>query len=263
MPHFQVNGLNFHYNLIQGEGPTLMLLCSTGLDYRQWKKLPSLLPDRKMICLTYLGYEPSESWNEDYSVENDYYAAEFLLNQEIGEIDIFGHSYGGFIALKLAVNNPHKIRKIALHEPTAWGCLKFTDKDELKDEFGEVVETFFTEGLPPEEFLQDFVDYWNEPGHWKSMNRERKNHWRSIQSKILAEVRHLCYDDTPPEFYRGISQPVLMSLSKDTPKHHYEVCSILSKNIPNINVIHVPGGHMGIITHPESVLFPFSEWIKY
>ena len=90
--------------------------------------------------------------------------------------------------------------------------MKFTDKDELKDEFGEVVETFFTEGLPPEEFLQDFVDYWNEPGHWKSMNRERKNHWRSIQSKILAEVRHLCYDDTPPEFYRGISQPVLMSL---------------------------------------------------
>ena len=262
MPFLEVNGLNFHYDLVEGQGPTIILLCSTGLDFRQWKKLPDLIKNRRMICLTYIGYYPSDSWNDTYSIESDYDAAEFILNKEDGDVDLLGHSYGGFIALKLAANYPQKVRKIALHEPTAWGCLRFTNKDELKNEFGEVVETFFTEGLAPEDFLEDFVDYWNKPGHWNSMDEKRKNHWRQIQPKILAEVRHLCFDPTPPEFYRKITNPVLMTLSNETPPHHYEVCSILSRNIPNISIVNVPGGHMGIITHSKSVLPILSNWLN-
>ena len=66
--------------------------------------------------------------------------------------------------MRLAKEHPDRIRRIALHEPIVWGCLQYTNRDDLKNEFGEVVETFFKEGLEPEDFLRDFVDYWNEVG---------------------------------------------------------------------------------------------------
>ena len=96
---------------------------------------------------------------------------------------------------------------MAFHEPIVWGCLQHTERDDLKNEFGEVVETFFTEDLEPEEFLRDFVDYWNAPGAWDSMPDHRKDAWRELQPKILSEVRLLCYDRTPARVLRGHLAP--------------------------------------------------------
>ena len=246
MPTIEIDGHRFYYYETGVEKPTILMLCSTGLDSRQWENVSKILPNRHLIGLHYLGYFPSEEWdkNNPPNINIDYMAAEYLLLQEEGEVDILGHSYGGFLALKLAIGHPNKIRKISLHEPIVWGCLDHTDKDELKNEFGSVVETFFTEGLGAEDFLEDFVDYWNKPTTWAQMSENRKKNWRTLQPKILAEVRLLCYDKTDPAHWRQVKHPVLMTYSKDTPSHHLEACRILSLMIPNIITKEVPGGHM-------------------
>ena len=182
--------------------------------------------------------------------------------REDGQVDILGHSYGGFIGLMLAVNHPEKIRRMAFHEPTVWGCLQHTEREDLKNEFGEVVETFFTEGLDPEDFLRDFVDYWNVPGAWDSMLDIRKDMWRELQPKILSEVRMLCYDKTPPSFYAVIKNPILITLSNETPPHQFEACSLLSRVLPDARVEYVPGGHMGVITKSSEVMPHLAEWLN-
>ena len=264
MPNIDVNGHNFHYLEIEGEQPTVLMLCSTGLDSRQWRDMLPLIEGRRIVCPHYLCYPRSGNWKGEGDIDSwtDYLAAESLLLREDGQVDILGHSYGGFIGLMLAVNHPEKIRRMAFHEPTVWGCLQHTDREDLKNEFGEVVETFFTEGLEPEDFLRDFVDYWNVPGAWDSMLDIRRDMWRELQPKILSEVRMLCYDRTPPSFYAGIKNPILITLSDETPPHQFEACSLLSRVLPDARVEYVPGGHMGVITKSSEVMPHLAEWLN-
>ena len=263
MPIVEAGGHSFQYMELDGEGPTVLLLCSTGLDSKQWKGLIPYLEGRRALCPHYLCYPGTDGWKGEGEIDSwmDYRASEALLLAEDGPVDIIGHSYGGFIALNLAKAHPKRIRRMAFHEPIVWGCLQHTERDDLKNEFGEVVETFFTEGLEPEEFLRDFVDYWNAPGAWDSMPDHRKDAWRELQPKILSEVRLLCYDRTPPEYYGGISHPILITMSADTPPHQFEACSIASAALPNSRIVEVPGGHMGVVTRSKDVAPHLTSWL--
>ena len=265
MPEIDVNGNLFHYSERDGEGPLILMLCSTGLDSRQWRDMLPLIEGRRSICPHYLCYPKSGQWSGEGEIDSwtDYLASERLLLAEKGPVDILGHSYGGFIGLMLAKNHPDKVRRMSFHEPTVWGCLQSTGRDDLKNEFGEVVETFFTEGLKPEDFLRDFVDYWNVPGTWDSMTEGRKVMWRELQPKILSEVRMLCYDKTPPSYYADIHAPVLITLSDETPPHQFEACTLLSRALPHVTMKYVPGGHMGVITRSSEVMPHLADWLKY
>jgi len=264
MPIIEVSGHSFHFQEIDGPGPTVMLLCSTGLDSRQWGEMLPLLEGRRIICPHYLCYPGTDSWQGGGEIDSwlDYMACEELLLSESGQIDIVGHSYGGFIALRLAKEHPHKIRKMAFHEPIVWGCLQFTERNDLRNEFGDVVETFFTENLGPEDFLRDFVDYWNAEGSWDGMPRERKKMWFELREKILSEVRLLCYDRTPPSYYEGIGHPILITLSPESPPHQIEACRIVTGSLGDARIVDVPGGHMGVITRSEDVMPHLSDWIS-
>ena len=264
MPNIEVEGQNFHFVEIEGDTPPILMLCSTGLDSRQWRDMLPLIEGRRSICPHYFCYPKSGQWSGEGEIDSwtDYLAAERLLLAEKGPVDILGHSYGGFIGLMLAKNHPDKVRRMAFHEPTVWGCLQSTGRDDLKNEFGEVVETFFTEGLKPEDFLRDFVDYWNVPGTWDSMMEGRKVMWRELQPKILSEVRMLCYDKTPPSYYADIHAPVLVTLSDGTPPPQVEAGTLLSRALPDVRVRYVPGGHMGVITRSSEVMPHLADWLK-
>ena len=264
MPSIEVCGHSFHFLEIEGSEPTVMLLCSTGLDSRQWEGILPLLEGRRVICPHYLCYPGTDWWHGSGEIDSwlDYLACEELLLSESGPIDIVGHSYGGFIALRLAKEHPGMIRKMAFHEPIVWGCLQSTERDDLKDEFGEVVETFFTENLEPEEFLRDFVDYWNVEGSWDGMPQIRKDMWFELEEKILSEVRLLCYDRTPPSYYESIEHPILITLSEESPPHQIEACKIADASLVDSRIVEVPGGHMGVITRSGDVMPHLSGWIK-
>ena len=264
MPNIDVEGQNFHFVEIEGDTPPILMLCSTGLDSRQWRDMLPLIEGRRSICPHYFCYPKSGQWSGEGEIDSwtDYLAAERLLLAEKGPVDILGHSYGGFIGLMLAKNHPDKVRRMAFHEPTVWGCLQSTGRDDLKNEFGEVVETFFPEGLTPEDLLRDFVDYWNVSGTWDSMMEGRKVMWRELQPKILSEVRMLCYDKTPPSYYADIHAPVLITLSDETPPHQFEACTLLSRALPDVRVRYVPGGHMGVITRSSEVMPHLADWLK-
>ena len=263
MPDIEVDGNRLHYLEVEGEGPSILMLCSTGLDSRQWRDMLPLVEGRRIICPHYLCYPKSGQWAGDGEIDSwvDYLAAESLLLAEQEPVDILGHSYGGFIGLMLAKRHPDKVRRMSFHEPTVWGCLQSTGRDDLKNEFGEVVETFFTEGLEPEDFLRDFVDYWNVPGAWDSMTEDRKEMWRGLQPKILSEVRMLCYDKTPSSNYEDIHAPTLITLSDETPPHQFEACTLLSRALPDVRVRYVRGGHMGLITRSSEVMPHLADWL--
>ena len=93
------------------------------------------------------------------------------------------------------------------------------------------------------------------------MPDHRKDAWRELQPKILSEVRLLCYDRTPPEYYGGISHPILITMSADTPPHQFEACSIASAALPDSRIVEVLGGHMGVVTRSKDVAPHLTSWL--
>ena len=49
MPEIDVDGNRFHYSESDGEGPPILMLCSTGLDSRQWRDMMPLIEGRRSI----------------------------------------------------------------------------------------------------------------------------------------------------------------------------------------------------------------------
>lgn len=264
MSKLSIRAHQLHTTERPGSGPTLLLLCSTGLDPRQWTGFLRLLPARRAIGFHYLGYPPSEAWKGEGApdIRIDFLAAEALLLEQTEPVDIVGHSYGGYLGLHLAAKHPERIRRIAAHEPTAWGTLRESGRDDLIEDFARVVDVFFEDQGEPEAFLRHFVDYWNAPGFWDAMPAHRKDGWRRLYPKVSAEARMLCREETPLDFYRQISHPTLITLSPETPPHHFTVCTQLAEAMPNATLKSVPGGHMGVLTHPEQVLPLLAAWLE-
>ena len=261
LPYIEFDAYRFHYRYQQGENPSILMLCSTGMDARQWSRLMRLLPSRNCFALNYVGYPPSSAVSlVDWRL--DYRAAESLLLQQQNKIDLVGHSYGGFLALKLAVAYPQRIRSLALHEPIAWGSLADSPDTSLQESFRILFARLFLQNLSSEDWLEVFVDFWNQPGVWASLPEERKQVWRMLYPKIYSEVEGLCSDTTPLSYWQAVQSPVLITVGEQAPPHEQEVCRLLGNTIIDCTVKTVVGGHLAPVTHPHVVLPIFTEYLS-
>ena len=69
MPRVQVGDHSFQYMEEGGDRPTVLLLCSTGLDSKQWKGLLPYLGDRRMVCPHYLCYSGTDDWKGEGDID--------------------------------------------------------------------------------------------------------------------------------------------------------------------------------------------------
>jgi pimeloyl-ACP methyl ester carboxylesterase len=114
-----INGLVVNYK-IGGEGKPLLILHGWGGSSESWVNVQRILGryGYRVICPDFPGFGKSERpkipWNvSDY--EN--WAIEFLKFLNLEKFYLVGHSFGGRVAIKLAVDYPEKIKKLILCAP--------------------------------------------------------------------------------------------------------------------------------------------------
>ena len=179
---------------------------------------------------------------------------------EEGQVDVAGHSYGGFLAL-LAKKHPEKIRKMALFEPTAWGVLTKSSRNEfLKKEFKDLCGKFFGSQLKKDEWLQLFLNFWNGDGFWEKLRESNKKYWMVLYPKIYAEVKALCFDELPLSHWADLIHPVRVFQSECGPPSQGEVCQLLDSILEKGDLIKTPGGHIAPLTHEKDINPLFAEW---
>ncbi|MBA3678346.1 MAG: alpha/beta hydrolase [Sphingosinicella sp.] len=113
--HVELDGVNYYYR-IQGEGePILVLHGGLGSMDMFDPLLPTLGAGRRLIMVdlqghgrTNLGKRPIryERLGEDMS--------KILTKLGYGQVDVFGYSMGGAVALQLALQHPEQVRRLAL-----------------------------------------------------------------------------------------------------------------------------------------------------
>jgi pimeloyl-ACP methyl ester carboxylesterase len=111
----EVDGYVLHYIEV-GKGHPVILIPGSFSTYRAWNRIIPLLSERyRLLALDYLGTGDSDKPTKRfrYTIEEQAdLIAKMIRKLGIGKVHLVGGSYGGAIALSLAVRHPDLISKV-------------------------------------------------------------------------------------------------------------------------------------------------------
>lgn len=234
---------------------TVLLVHSSGFTSRQWRKLAESLKGYRVVAPELLGY--GEPWPKgrafQFSEDVDHLAAKLE-----GPAHVVGHSYGGFLALHLALAYPQLVRSLAVYEPVAFGVLAADDP--LAIDVRNVSATIDDQ----ETWLSRFVDWWNGAGAWSQLAPHTQQAFRDVGEKLMREVESLSLDTTTAAGFATITQPTLVMFGEATKPAERRVCETLAAALPNARLQSFPGlGHMGPIVAPTPINQAITEHIAH
>jgi 4,5:9,10-diseco-3-hydroxy-5,9,17-trioxoandrosta-1(10),2-diene-4-oate hydrolase len=114
----EVDGLPISY-LTAGEGPPLVLLHGAGDNALDWRwVMPDLAATHRVYAPDLPGSPDSARPTADYSPAFfERFIAAFVDALEIGPATFVGNSFGGLIALRLALSEPTRVAALVLIDP--------------------------------------------------------------------------------------------------------------------------------------------------
>lgn len=237
---------------------------SGGFTSRQWRKLAALLaPGYRVLAPDLLGYSESDPWpdGKPFHFRQD---LDYLLSIIDTPVHLVGHSYGGFLALQLALARPELVRSIAAYEPVAFGILDDVEDADARAGLTGVKQTW--EPGPSgvdETWLAAFVDWWNGPGAWTNLPEETRAAFRSVGWKVFQEVITLAADRTTRATYATITAPTLILGGAKSPLTERRVVEKLGASLPHARARFLEdAGHMGPITHAPIVNAAIAEHLR-
>jgi pimeloyl-ACP methyl ester carboxylesterase len=231
----------------------VLLIHSGGFTSRQWRKLADQLAPRfRVLAPDLLGYG-AEPWpvGKPFHFHADVAHLEPMLDEPA---HVVGHSYGGLIAMQLALAAPSRVLSLALYEPVAFGVLDEPADQPARDAVAQLSAYMPDESGVDEAWLAAFVDWWNGEGAWQHLGEDTKRAFRAVGWKLSQEVASLVADRTDSARYATITAPTLLLGGERSQPAERRVLDKLVATLPNARLHVFPElGHMGPITHASLV----------
>lgn len=243
-----------------GAEPVLMLHCSAGSG-RQWDGLAALLSGRRALAPDLYGYGSAPSWMGPgpLTLSREAALATATLDPDDRGVHLVGHSYGGAVALRLAFEQPSRVRSLTLIEPVAFHVLR---QGEHRDRhlLGAVhrVANAVIDGVLSGDYhraLESFIDYWSGAGAWDKMTPDARRRFSRAAPKIVLDFYAAMSEKTPLDAYRArLHCPVLILRGGRSPAPARRVAELLAGRIPGARLETVAdAGHMLPLSHPGTV----------
>jgi len=239
----------------------VLLVHSSGFTSRQWRKLGDALAAKghRVLAPDLLGYgDRPWPFGKPFHFRQDVDMLAGVIGEEPAHV--VGHSYGGFLALQLALAYPARVRSLAVYEPVAFGILDEPADRELLKSVTDVSENTSPDRL--EEWLATFVDWWNGQGAWAQLAPQTQQAFRDVGWKISQEVASLGADKTDRAGYARITAPTLILGGEKTRPAERRVLDKLAAALPDVRLqLFAELGHMGPIMAAPIVNAPIVEHI--
>lgn len=243
------------HSVAAGAGPVVACLHSSGSSSGQWRQLiESQQAAHRFVAFDFLGHGRSPDFAGDgYELRSESDAVFHSLSPSREPIHLVGHSYGGAVALDLAVRYPGRFASVTVFEPVLFALL-----DPGSEEFAEITSVglaIVRAARAGEVHVASakFIDYWNGMGSWHGLGAEQQDR---VCARIVPVARHfeaLFSDPLPLDRLRELRVPTLVLFGDKSPAPARAVSRQL-ESLPFVTVEVMAGmAHMGPITHPREV----------
>jgi pimeloyl-ACP methyl ester carboxylesterase len=243
--------------------PVMAFHCSASVG-SQWRPLASELArlGHRVAAPDFHGCGGSDAWpgRREFCLADE--AAIFpRLADRLGarSVHLVGHSYGGGVALRAALEAPERVASLTLIEPSAFHLLRLGGRAEQPylDAIAAVAESFIAAVEQDDELgaMARFVDYWNGPGCFAALPPSRQASLASRAPRVALDFRALLDERASLAEYRAaLRMPVLIVEGERSPPPSRRICRLLKETLPQAQRRMIAGiGHMGAVTAPERI----------
>lgn len=236
-------------------GPTVVLLHSSQSNSGQWRGLiQSLAVKVQIIAVDLLGYGQAPSHEVAsstfrFSHEIDRIIAAINSYAAGQPIHLVGHSYGGALALKLAVEQPFPVASLAVFEPVAFHLLP--SDSAAAAEIKAVADNM--ESWSAAQATEQFVDYWNDTGYFQALPEKIQRIMVAQADKVNADFSALMGESYSLADVARVQCPVLLLSGETSRLSAKTVAQLLQQALPQATALALPVGHMGPVTAPQVV----------
>ncbi|HSV71862.1 MAG TPA: alpha/beta hydrolase [Methylibium sp.] len=232
---------------------TVVLLHASASSARQWQALAdALAPHWQVHAIDFHGHGARPDRGTDAAPTLDADAA--LVAPLLGRgAHLVGHSYGAAIALKLAHQQPQRVRSVLAYEPVLFGLLR-DDPAALRET--SAVAAAMRERLAAGDALaagKRFIDHWSGDGAWAALPAARQHGSAARMATIARQFDALYGEPLAAADLARLPMPLLLlNGSRTLPVARRIVDAVLAAR-PRSGHAVLPGlGHMGPITHADA-----------
>jgi pimeloyl-ACP methyl ester carboxylesterase len=243
-----------------GTGPGVVCLHANLSSSSQWRMLMEELAPRCRVVApdSYgAGQSPAMPQGQRISLRDEVAFLEPAFARAGESFTLVGHSYGAAVALIMALEQPHRVRGLALYEPTLFGLVDAesatpNDADGIRHAVAAAVAAL--ENHDPNRAAEIFTDYWTGEGAWSRMSEARQGSIAAAVVQIRGWAHALFDEPTPLAAFSQIRIPVLYMMGANSPASARAVGRLLTDVLPQVHVVTFDGlGHMGPISHPAMI----------
>lgn len=241
--------------------PVIALHCS-GADANQWRALGEALGQSFVLFAPeHFGCERVGPWPGEraFTIDDEAERTLTLLDACEEEVHVVGHSYGGGVALHVALQRPNRIASLTLYEPSAFHLLPQlgTEGGRAHAEISRVAQES-TERIVAGDCrggAAHFIDYWNGRGAFNALSPRVQAALTRWAPKIPLDFRALMQVTAPLDAYAALTCPVLLLRGEHAPAPTRFIAETLADVLPQGRLQVVRGcGHMGPLTHAGLVV---------
>jgi len=258
--------MNGHFATTQ----TVIALHCSGASGRQWQRLGErLYPYCQLITPDLIGYGSNAPADPDTTISlSDEAAAPIgIIDRSVAPVHLVGHSYGGAVALRVALDRPNQIASLTLYEPSAFRLLRdfgsagAAAHRDITDLAG-TTRASVNAGREIEA-MRNFYDYWQGAGGWEKLSPETRSALATRATKVPLDFDALLGDGMQLRHLSRLNIPTLVLVGQHAPQPSRLVAERIAHSIPKGRLIEIAdAGHMGPITHRDIVAGIMSEHIR-
>ncbi|MEL6608862.1 MAG: alpha/beta fold hydrolase [Pseudomonadota bacterium] len=235
--------------------PVLLIHCALAHS-GAWAGVMAGLRDHACTAFDLPGHGQSPGWDaaRDYQAQCVAWAADLID----GPAHVVGHSFGGTVALRLAVEQPGKVARLTLIEPVYFAAVQGHDRaafDAHEAAFAPIVADYQAGDMAA--MAQKFTAMWGTGQRWEDIPTEARAALAAQMPLIVAQGAGITDDSggvMNPGVLERVTCPVTLIRGAQTQAIVPAIHAALRARLPQAQEHVLEGaGHMSPMTHPRAV----------